>query len=71
MAESKPVDVDYEGKATPLGAADPVEVPAIMGGTFAERAAASRGGKQVDGEGAEDKAVEPKKTARKSTRKKS
>ena len=62
MAEDskKPVDIDREAKAAPLEAAPPVEVPAIMGATFAERAKAS--GKQVAADDTEDKAVKSSTT---------
>ena len=58
MAENKAVDVDRT-KATPLEAAEPVEVPPILGATFAERAAANRkaSSKKVSEDDAENKAV--------------
>lgn len=58
MAEKDAVDVDRT-KASPLGAAEPVEVPAVLGATFAERAAANKkpSGKKVSGDDAENKAV--------------
>lgn len=59
MSESKPVEVPQ--KVTPLEPAEPVEMPAAMGSTFAERAAAR--GKAV--EQAENKSVTSSKTRRK------
>lgn len=49
---SKPVELPE--RATPLQPAEPTEVPAIMGSTFAERAAAS---KALHAQDAEDKSV--------------
>ena len=64
------VGVDVDPKAKPLEAGDPIEMPADMGATFAERAKArSKDSKQVDAEdNVEDKAVSSastKRTARK------
>lgn len=58
MAENEAVDPDRT-KATPLEAAEPVEVPAVLGATFAERAAANKkaSGKKVSDDDAENKAV--------------
>lgn len=62
MAEKQQSGVD--SKATPLEAGAPVEVPAVMGGTFAARAKAQ--GKQVDAESGQ---VEDKSVSRTTSRK--
>jgi muconolactone delta-isomerase len=66
MAEdSKPVDIDLD-KATPLEAAEPVEVPAVMGATFAERAKAREAAeKRISNSDAEDKSVKRANTKKK------
>lgn len=61
MAENETNEA--EEKATPLAAADPTEVPAVYGATFAERAAArEQSSKAVRNDDAEDKAVKSSST---------
>lgn len=58
----------YIGKATPLEAGTPVEMPAALGATFAERAGRSSKAVTADEDATEDKAVKSaatKKRARK------
>lgn len=71
MAENNENTV--EPKASPLEAAEPVEVPAVMGATFAERAAAREGKsskKAVADDDAENKSVSSAESkSRRSSRK--
>jgi len=52
--------VDRPSKATPVGPAEPVELPSVMGATFAERAKARQAAekKAVSSASAENKAVD-------------
>lgn len=60
--------VDRPSKATPVAPAEPVELPSVMGATFAERARARQAAekKAVSSASAENKAVDDGET--KSTR---
>lgn len=55
-------DVEAASKATPVAAADAVEVPAVLGATFAERAAARQEASSKAVQSAENKAVEADET---------
>lgn len=70
MADTKPNGI--EPKSRPIEAAEPVEVPAIVGATFAERAAANQAGsKKVSDADAENKAVTSSESKSRRTKKKS
>ena len=64
--------VQWPSRATPVESAEPVEVPAIMGATFAERAKAREAAdrKAMSSSSAENKAVRGEETKSSPRRKK-